>query len=460
MDMTPEGSRRQARVSVGESSFASEEEAAEDDADGFGKGAGAGYAAEADATPSHGVIGGGSLKGLGTGSLASPKMRKKSRANYRTKEKAAAPFRASYDRAPSAEQHQAALRRSTLARSKAKRVRGLTRIDLQHAVNLPDGSSTMVALFTKDVKAEETFLYTPGGAGQGYAHNPYRVVRFRNTTDYVLEPGPISIYSGDTFVGEGISETVSAGASVTIPFSAEPSLTVTSHKEESRDEMKLLRLSGGVLEVERFHQVTTTWRVRSTTKRKEARKVLVRHTRRGERYALTKKPKATEELVGAYLIPVTLAPNTTQAEEVVREQTPARMQLEIWDSRATELLETLLKTGDLNRKQREALTPVVELRRKLGRLDTKIDGLKRQQVELNARADQTRANLKSIEKDKRAAALRARLRQKLESFSNEADALGRQIVELNSERLSTRIELEEALEKVEFERAEGKPRSK
>ncbi len=56
MDMTPEGSRRQARVSVGESSFAADKEPAED---GFGKGAG--HAAEADATPSHGVISGGSL---------------------------------------------------------------------------------------------------------------------------------------------------------------------------------------------------------------------------------------------------------------------------------------------------------------------------------------------------------------------------------------------------------------
>ena len=41
----------------------------------------------------------------------------------------------------------------------------------------------------------------PGGAGDGYEANPYRVVRFKNTTPFALEPGPIAIYAGGSFVG-------------------------------------------------------------------------------------------------------------------------------------------------------------------------------------------------------------------------------------------------------------------
>src|SRR6185503_12879809 len=52
----------------------------------------------------------------------------------------------------------------------------------------------------------------------------YRVVRFRNSTPFVLEPGPISIYSGDSFVGEGLSESVGTGVSATLPFAVEPEL--------------------------------------------------------------------------------------------------------------------------------------------------------------------------------------------------------------------------------------------
>ena len=61
-------------------------------------------------------------------------------------------------------------------------------------------------------------MFRPGGGGQGYESNPYRVIRFKNSTPFALESGPISIYSGGSFVGEGISEPVSAGVAVTIPL--------------------------------------------------------------------------------------------------------------------------------------------------------------------------------------------------------------------------------------------------
>ena len=47
----------------------------------------------------------------------------------------------------------------------------------------------------ESIAAEETFLFKPGGAGYGYETNPYRVVRFKNSTPYVMEPGPIAIFS-------------------------------------------------------------------------------------------------------------------------------------------------------------------------------------------------------------------------------------------------------------------------
>ncbi|HTJ81363.1 MAG TPA: DUF4139 domain-containing protein, partial [Polyangiaceae bacterium] len=100
------------------------------------------------------------------------------------------------------------LKRSTMAQARAASVAGQTRFDIGDRVTVPEGTSTMVAIVNADVDGEETFLYRPGGAGMGYESNPYRVVRFRNTTPFVLEPGPISIYSAGSFVGEGLSDSV------------------------------------------------------------------------------------------------------------------------------------------------------------------------------------------------------------------------------------------------------------
>ena len=341
------------------------------------------------------------------------------------------------------------LRRSTAASARSRRISGLTRIDLENPVTVPDGTSTMVAILNENIAAEQTFLFKPGGGGFGYEANPYRVVRFQNSTDYVLEPGPISIYSGGSFVGEGLSEAVGAGTSVTIPFAVDPEILVTSAKQYTGQDMTLTRLVRGVLEVESFYQTTTTWDVRGPA-RSEGYTVLIRHPQAGPNYILAKRPEGTEDLEGAWLIPVKVAANKRSASLEVVEQTPSKISLAIWDKQAVDLLEKFLAADNLDAAARAKLQPIVDLRRAIGRIDTEVDGLRRQQAELERRAEQTRRNLEAIKKDPAAGALRRKLNTRLAEFSGQADAIGRKIVELESSRLEQKIELEDMLQDIDL----------
>lgn len=340
------------------------------------------------------------------------------------------------------------LRRSTLANARASQVSGLTRFDLSDPVTVPDGSSTMVAIINHPVLAEETFLYRPGGAGIGYEANPYRVVRFKNETPFVLEPGPLTIYSGGSFVGEGLSDTVGTNTSATIPFAVEPNIMVTSTNKRDGDELRLIKIVRGVLEVESFARSTTTWSVKG--RMKEGFKVLIRHSKSGWNYELRDRPEGTEDLPEAYLVPLVVPAGSVEGELTLVEQTPSRTSISIWDGRAIELLEGLLLSSDLSPGARQKLEPIVKLRQEIGRIDTQIDGLKRQQKELDERAEQTRDNLRAVEKDPQAAALRARLAKRLEEFTQEGDKLGRQVVELSSARLEKKIELEDLVQGLEM----------
>ncbi len=306
----------------------------------------------------------------------------------------------------------------------------------------------MVAILNQDVKAEQTFLYRPGGAGIGYDANPYRVVRFTNSTPFVLEPGPISIYAGNSFVGEGLSEAVSTGTSATIPFAVEPSILVSSSSQYSGDEMHLLKLSRGVLEVESFSKTTTTWSVKGK-KATEPYSVLVRHGKAGWNYDLVEPPEGTEVLSDGYLIPVKVAKGRSEGSTKVIEQTPSTTTISIWDGRALGLLETLVISTDLGADVRAKIQPVVDLRREIGRIDTEVEGLRAQQIELDARAGVTRNNLEAIKKDPAANALRRKLNKRLEDFTSEGDRIGRRIVELQSQRLEKKIGLEDLLENLE-----------
>jgi hypothetical protein len=353
--------------------------------------------------------------------------------------------------APAPSMSMDALAQSVSVNTSSKRVAGLTRFDLGDRVTLPDGSASMVALINQSVPGEEAFLYKPGGGGQGYEQNPYRVVRFRNDTEFALEPGPISIYSGGSFVGEGLSETIASRDMATIPFAVEPSILVRSSSEYTGNEqMRLVRLVRGVLEVESFAQVTTTWSVESRPSDRPIR-VLVRQSRAGDAFTLVDPPEETETLPDGYFIPMLVPAKQTKLELKVVERSPSRIQLTIWDDQAPELLKQLLELPNLDAASRAALQPIVDARQAIGRIDTELNGLSAQQDQLDERAGQERENLRAIQKDPRAAALRKRLSDRLEELTKQAAEIGRKIVELNSQRLEKKIELEDTLRDLDLD---------
>jgi hypothetical protein len=342
------------------------------------------------------------------------------------------------------------LRRSTQSQARASAVSGLTRFDLEGKVTVPEGTSTMVAIVNSEVEGEETFLYRPGGAGLGYEANPYRVVRFKNTTPFVLEPGPISIFAGGSFVGEGLSETVGAGSSATVPFAVETGLMVSSVNKDDRESMQLVKLSRGVLEVEQFARRTTTYTVKAQTL-ETGFTLLVRHPKTGFNYELSERPEGTEDLVDGYLIKLTVAPGQREGSLTIREQTPSRTTLSIWSKPALELLEKLMLHVELTPELKKRLQPIVDGRREIGRLDEQLEGLTQKRNQLDQRANELRENLRSIEKNQQAAVQRQKWTKQLDEFTSEGNKLGAQLAELEARRLDKRMELEDLLQGLEVE---------
>lgn len=338
----------------------------------------------------------------------------------------------------------AQLQSSMKANTTAKHVAGLSKFDLEQRVTLPDGSATMVALINEKVRGKQTFLFKPGGSGSGYEYNPYRVVRFTNSTDFILEPGPISIYSQGSFVGEGLSESVAGKADTTIPFAVEPRIVVRASTDYSYSDLTLTKVVQGVLYTEQFHRLVTTWSVKGM-KTKKGYNVLVRHQRHGGQYELIAPTENVEELTDAYFVPITIGPNKTSGSVKVVEQTPAHTTITIWDGNAVSLLDQFLRVNTVDEKTKLQIAPIIALRQEIGRIDTQIRGLKNQQSELDSRVEDTRENLKAIKKDPKATALRKKLNLRLEEFSQKAAKAGREIVELNSGRLEKKIQLEDLL---------------
>ncbi len=453
-DLTEAGVRRQARAVMGEATYDSLDEGEatveRDNDDEYGRAekkaeeGGERFRAPMAAPAPMGGAGRGPM---GSASLGKDKADGNRRNNYAPEAPPPPPAQAvSFD----------SLQRSTLAQARAATVSGLQRFDIQDPVTVPDGTSTMVAIINQAVDGEETFLFRPGGGGVGYEANPYRVIRFKNSTPFVLEPGPIAIFAEGSFVGEGLSEAVGTGTSATIPFAVETDMMVTQSTKYDGTEMRLVRLVRGVLEVERFNRTTTTWTVKSAT-RKDGFTLLVRHGRAGYGYSLKVRPQGTEDLADAYLIPIRVAAGSCEGTIEVVEQTPSRTSLSIWDGPAVKLLESIVAMSDVTPEVKQRLLPIVKLRQDLARIDEQIEGLTLQRSELDQRANETRQNLESLKKDPQAGALRARLGARLEQFTQDGDKLGRQLVELQSKRMESKIALQDAIQELDISTEPPKP---
>jgi hypothetical protein len=307
----------------------------------------------------------------------------------------------------------------------------------------------MVAIINADVDGEETFLFRPGGAGYGYESNPYRVVRFKNSTPFVLEPGPIGIYAGGSFVGEGLSETVGANTSATIPFAVETGIMVSSSVTSDRDEMRLIKMSRGVLEVEQFGRRVTKYTAQAQTL-DTGFTVLVRHGKAGGNYELAQHPEGTEDLPDAYLIRLVVAKGTREGTITITEQTPSRSTLTIWHAPALDLLEKLIVHAELGADAKKKLKPIVDKRRAIARIEEQIAGLVERRNKLDQRAGELRQNLVAIAKNPRAAEQRDKWTKQLDEFASEGNKLGAQLADLEAKRLDLRVELEDALENFEL----------
>jgi hypothetical protein len=349
-----------------------------------------------------------------------------------------------------------ALRRTTMAQAKAATVAGQTRFELGERVTVPEGTSTMVAIVNAEVDGEEIFLYRPGGGGNGYEQNPYRVVRFMNSTPFVLEPGPIGIYAGGSFVGEGLSETIGAGTSATIPFSVETGLMVSSTSTSDQDKMRLVKMSRGVLEVERFSRVTTTYTVKALTL-DSGFTLMVRHPKAGWNYALAPRPDGTEDLPDGYLVRLAVAKGAREGTLAITEQTPSRTQLSIWNAPALEILEALLVSAELGPDTRARLQPIIDKRRALAKIEEQLAGVAERRNKLDQRAAELRENLRAIAKNPKAGEQREKWTKQLDEFTSEGNRLGAQLADLEARRLDQRVQLEDALQEFELVMPAPKP---
>lgn len=325
-------------------------------------------------------------------------------------------------------------------------VAGVIRYDITHPVSIPGKSSTLVTIINEYIPGEEIYLYRPDPNMPGSDKYPMRAARLDNKSGFGLQPGPVAIYGGGTFVGEGLLGKLQPGDTALIPYGIDSATAVRPEVEEARQPVRLVSLAKGVMTVEDARVVTTRYTI--DVGMQAPARIFVRHARG---YGLTAGalPPGAETTPEAYLIPLPIAPKKTSVL-TVEERAPARMDLSILATDATKLGE-YLKGGGIEAEQEKQLREAVSKRALIGRLMLEIEGLQTQLADIASRSQELREDLKAIERTPRASAVQQKLLDRLAAASKQAEDLSTKLASKSADLAEARAALAEALRDLRIE---------
>lgn len=301
----------------------------------------------------------------------------------------------------------------------------------------------MVMLLSRRIPGEALFLFAPDGGVPDSATHPFRVVRFVNSTTGVLERGPIAVFERGSFLGQGMVDPLPAGATATVPFALERALAVDQERKSDELGERIAKIENGELTIERDDVRLTKYRLRNGSD--VDAKILLRHPRiNGAR--LDHPPPDTEDNVGTQtaLVPARIKARAT-AEVTVDERTVNRRREDWFSIIADNAVKAYLADSRADRNVAAKLTAAWVVRKEIvDRYEARAK-LAQEQATLSQQTQETRANLRAIEKNKSADQLRVKLTARLTETSTRVDEVSKRIVEIDAKLAELRIQFKELL---------------
>lgn len=323
---------------------------------------------------------------------------------------------------------------------------GTTRYDLPHTITVPDKSATMVLLAAQPVVGEVSFLFATDGGVPDSASHPFRVARFANATHGTLERGPIAVFEGSSFVGQGMLDPLPSAATATVPFALERGIGITRESRFDEHGERIAKIENGELTIERDSVQITKYHVKNGLD--ENAKVLVKHSRLPGSH-LEKPPVGTEDNVGtgSALVPM-VARGHGSSDLVVDERTPTRRMADWFSPIADAAFQDYKKSKAADRAVVSKLDAAWVLRADIVKnIDARAKVVAEEQ-NLRVQSEELRRNLRAIEKNKAAAQLRTTLTQRLGTMSSRLDVLTKESVEIDTKLTELQIRFRDAVRDV------------
>ena len=315
-------------------------------------------------------------------------------------------------------------------------------------LTIEKGHSAMVSMLTAQAQAKEVYFYDPIST-RGSKKYAFRSVLLQNPTHHTLDAGPVTVYEGGQFLGEGLSDAILADSRAFVPFALDRKLIVDTDSASREEIDRLLTIERGIVhsEARRIRRTKLSLVNRDT----KAATVYVRHPIT-EGFKLEAPSAGVEKLGGAYLFAVNVPPNESVAL-AIEESTPIQKSLDIrTEAGIAELGLYLHSASKLEPELTGQLTRIVERHRAMVELDERLVTIQAQSNVYRERIEEINAQLVSLRRVAQAGELSRHLAKKMEEISQRLQKATIDAADLEGKRLTERVAMEDQLAELTLEK--------
>ena len=316
---------------------------------------------------------------------------------------------------------------------------------LASGLTVPDGSTSLVNLIHYELPAVEARLFDRTGSLETQS---YQTVQLQNSSGVSLEPGPITIYRGSTFVGEGYLSRTAAGATAYVTFANESRVSVRRDASSFDENYRVVRVNGGRMTYA-FEQVSRhNFDVTNNTNTSAT--VLVRVPRSGS--MPVELPESVVIGESEYTLPIAVDANATTSKSFdfrVRRESTVSMR----SDGAVEALERGLKENTIPAGNVEHVRRFVELYRANATVteELKLNNALKKDLDADQRnISQSLADIKSINTSS-AAKLREQLIDRQRANERKLVDLTGKLAELQVRQSEITVELRTLEREIRFD---------
>jgi len=314
-------------------------------------------------------------------------------------------------------------------------------------LTIEKGHSAMVSMLTTQAQAKEVYFYDPIST-RGSKKYAFRSVLLQNPTHHTLDAGPVTVYEGGQFLGEGLSDAILPDSRAFVPFALDRKLIVDTEQATREQIDRLLTIERGIVHSEARSIRTTKFSL--INRDGKAATVYVRHPIT-EGFKLEAPASGVEKLGGAYLFAVNVPANESVGLSI-EESTPMQKSLDIrTEGGISELGLYLHSASKLEPELASKLAHIVERHRATVTLDERLVTIQAQSSVYRERIEEINAQLVSLRRVAQASELSRHLAKKMEEISQRLQKATIDAADLEAKRLTERVAMEDQLSELTLE---------